>query len=110
MNLSPLPALDSPQIQELQLKPSRLSAYRMILRAEQLAVQQQEKEDTICARVVGYLLLEFHAQSRIISDTPCKSLARWIISAPQSAGDTANVVYSVGRLCRDKFIRLCAFN
>jgi hypothetical protein len=53
---SPLPALDSPRIEELLLSERThcQSAYETILRAERDAVQQQAKEDIIYARVVGY--------------------------------------------------------
>ena len=113
---SPLPVLDSPQIQELRLseKPSRYNAYNRILRAEQHAVQQRAKEDIVSARVAGYLLLEFHAQSDILGDRPCTSLVSLVVLPPPESADTGgnehDVVFGVGKLCRDKLIRLCAFD
>jgi len=110
---SPLPALDSPRIEKLRLReiPTRHSAYGMILRAEQDAVKRQAGEDIICARVAGYLLLEFHAQSRFFGDRACASIVMQLTSLPQDAsGDENSVIFEVGRLLRDKFIRLCAFD
>lgn len=110
---SPLPALDSSQIQELRLneKPDRYGAYNMILRAEQHAVEQRSNEDIISSRVAGYLLLEFHTQSHLFGDTPCASLVRSVNSPPQSASDKEHdAIVGVGKLFRDNFIRLCALN
>jgi len=106
------PMLFCPRIQELRLSnsPDRYSAYNMILQAEQRAVQQQAQEDIMSARVVGYLLLEFIAQCDALGDSPCASLVKWVTSPPQSTGDNVDdVIFGVGKLCRDKFICLCAF-
>ncbi|KAG6375712.1 hypothetical protein JVT61DRAFT_3287 [Boletus reticuloceps] len=103
---SSLPALDSLRIKELNLSelPNRFSVYRIILRAEQQAVEPQ---DIMSARVVGYLLLEFHERSHIFGDTPCASLAKWVTSMPQNQGDSEHdVIYGLGTLFREKFIRL----
>jgi len=107
---SPLPALDSSWIEKLRLydRPYRFSAYRMILQAEQYAVQQQAEEDIISARVVGYLLLELDAQPSTFGDGPCASIVKQVTSPPQDAGDNEhNVVFNVGKLYRDKLIRMC---
>ncbi|KAG6375726.1 hypothetical protein JVT61DRAFT_2571 [Boletus reticuloceps] len=103
---SSLPALDSLRIKELNLSalPNRFSVYNIILRAEQQAVEPQ---DIMSARVVGYLLLEFHERSRIFGDTPCATLAKWVTSMPQNQGDSEHdVVYGLGTLVREKFLRL----
>ncbi|KAI9567170.1 hypothetical protein HD554DRAFT_2220399 [Boletus coccyginus] len=107
---SPLPVLDSPRIQELRLResPGRYSAYDKILQAEQRAVgQEQAREDVMSARIVGYLLLEFHAQQDTLGDIPCDTLVKWVTSKPKDgAHDEHDVILNTGRLIRDKFIRL----
>ena len=110
---SPLPALDSPRIKELRLseRPHLCNAYDVILRAERHAVQRQANEDIICARVAGYLLLEFHAQSDFFGDKACASVVMQVTSPPQdTSGDEHSAIFEAGRLFRDKFIRLCAFD
>ena len=110
---SPLPALGSPRIEELRLseRPTRRSAHDMILRAERDAVERQAKDDTICARVAGYLLLEFHARWSLFGDKACASVVMQVTSRPQdTSGDEHSVIFEVGRLFREKFIRLCAFD
>ena len=110
---SHLPTLNSPQIEKLRLSeiPTRHSVYGMILRAEQDAVERQAGENIISARVAGYLLLEFHAQSRLFGDRACASIVKQVTSLLQDAsGDENSVIFEVGRLLRDKFIRLCAFD
>ena len=112
--MSPLPALDSSRIEDLRLSnfPHRLSAYRMILRAEQLAIKEQAKEDIISARIIGYLLLEFHAQYRIFGGKPCTELVRWATSPSRNPDrpEQHHVIFDVGKLCRDKLLRACAFS
>ncbi|KAI9567689.1 hypothetical protein HD554DRAFT_2267066 [Boletus coccyginus] len=102
---SPLPALDSPRIQELSENAKCYSAYSMILQAEQHALQEQVREDIMSARVVGYFLLELHAQKGAFGEIPCDTLVKWVTMLPQSAGDTHNVIIGVGKVCHDKFIR-----
>lgn len=60
--------------------PNHYSAYNIILRAEQYAVQEREEGDIISARVAGFLLLEHHVQSTIMSDAACASLVSRIAS------------------------------
>lgn len=106
---SPLPTLDSPRIQELRKSPERYSAYDMILQTERRAVREEAREDIMSARVVGYLLLEFDAQSDTFGDTPCDILVKWVTLPPQSPGhNELDVIVGIGKLYRDKFIRLCA--
>lgn len=110
---SPLPELDSPRIQELRLNnsPDRYNAYNMILQVERRAIQQQAEEEIMSVRVVGYLLLEFHARHDTFGNSPCVELAEWVTSLPQNTRDNQyDVIVGAGKLCRDKFIRLCAFN
>ena len=79
--MSPLPALSSPQIEDLRSneRSYRRSAYNKILGAERHGVQRQAKEDAVSARVAGYLFLEFHAQSgRVFGDGPYESTVRQV--------------------------------
>jgi len=86
----------------------------MILRAEQHAVQQQAGEDIVSARAVGYLLLEFDAQSGIFGDGPCASIVKQVTSLARGTGgkehNEHNVILNIGKLCRDKLLRMCAFD
>ena len=112
--VSPLPALDSSQVEDLQLNefPRHLTAYQIILRAEQLAVKGQAKEDTISARIIGYLLLEFHAQRHIFGDKPCTELVRRAVSPSQNPDrpQQHHVIFDIGKLYRDKLLRACPFS
>ena len=110
---SPLPALNSPRIEGLRSREHArtFSAYDMILRAERDAVERQAEGDIVSARVAGYLLLEFHAQSAHFGSKACASVVTQVTSLPQDAGgDEHRVIFEVGRLFRDKFVRLCAFD
>ena len=83
----------------------------MILQAERDAVERQAEGDIVSARVAGYLLLEFHAQSDFFGDRACTSVVTQVMSRSQDASnDEHGVIFEVGRLFRDKFIRLCAFD
>ena len=110
---STLPALDSPRIEELRLseRPHCRSAYHTILRAERHDVERQANEDIVSTRVAGYILLEFHAQSDSFGDRARASIVTRVTSLPRdTGGDDHNIVFDAGRLFRDKFIRLCAFD
>ena len=107
---SPLPALLSPRVQNLNSSrlPNLYITYGVILRAEQHAVDQQDKNHMISARITGYVLLEFHERSRILTDVPCSTLVKWITSKHQETGkNEREVIYSLGTCLRDNFIRLC---
>ena len=109
---SSLPALSSPRVQKLNLSelPNRYSAYHMVLRAEQHAIDQRDMNHMMFARIVGYLLLEFHERRLIFGDTPRSTLDKWITSMPQEANENEHdVVYRLGMRLRDDFIRLCMF-
>jgi len=108
---SPLPALDSLRIEELRLneRPHCCSAYDIILRTERDAVERQANEDIVSARVAGYLLLEFHAQSDLLGDRACASIVTRVTSLPQDASGDQHSIIEAGRLFRDKLIRLCTF-
>ena len=110
---TPLPALNSPRIQELRLidRPCYCCTYATILRAEQHATEQEGEEDIISARVAGYFLLEFIAQSEFFGENPCTSIISIITETPLYSGKNEHdVVFEFGELCRDKLLRLCAFS
>ena len=110
---SPLPTLNSPEIEKLRLRDHAhiLSAYNMILQAERDAVERQAEGDIVSARVAGNLLLEFYAQSAHFGSKACASVVMQVTSLPQDpSGDEHRVIFEVGRLFRDKFLRLCAFD
>ena len=68
-------------------------------------------EQSGMSSVAGYLLLEFHAQSDFFGDRACVSIVTRVTSLPRdTSGDEHSVIFEAGRLFRDRFIWLCAFN
>jgi hypothetical protein len=114
---SPLPTLESTQLQELGLHKwlNAVSAYKVILQAEALAIQDEANENIISARVAGYLLLELYARRGILGDQPCATVIDEIMSPSQDGGanserDVIDVVFEIGRWYQDRLIRACAFD
>ena len=108
---SPLPALDSPRIKNLRLDdgPYR-RGYDMIPRAERHATERNAGEDIMSARVAGYLLLEFDTWPGLFG-AACASIVKQVTSPPQGLKKNQHdVVFEVGKLYRDKLLRLCAFD
>ncbi|KAF8121344.1 hypothetical protein EV363DRAFT_1302273 [Boletus edulis] len=101
------PPLTSPRILALGLSDflDCSNAYEIILQAEEYAIGQESKGDVISARVVGYLLLEFHRRSHIIGDQPCVSLVR-SVTVPIHGESRHDVVFHVGNLYFCKLIHL----
>lgn len=109
---SPLPTLNSPQIEELQSSDVHncYSAYKVILQAEKHAIWQKVDDNIVSARTLGYFLLEFHSQRHgIVGDKACRSLIDWIMRG-QSDDAQHDVIFDIGKRCRDQFMRLCAFD
>lgn len=102
---STLPVLEPSQINDLKLSqfPQHLSTYHAILQAEQ---------DVISARVLGYLLLEFHSWCHILGDKPCTELVSWVILPSRNPNQQEQhyVFFDNGKLCCDKFLRVRAFS
>ncbi|KAF8130726.1 hypothetical protein EV363DRAFT_1450500 [Boletus edulis] len=102
---SPLPLLESPQIQQLQLDKSGRKAYKIVLNAELHAVKHQQQENLMSARVVGYLLIEFYSQPDIFNDVARTTLISWLTNLCEGKSQH-EVIYGNGKHCRDKFLRL----
>jgi len=98
-----------------------LSAYKLAYDAEIYAAQQagarptnkeekdkieQAEDDIISARVAGYLLVELFRQREILTEEPCKRLLKELRSESREGGDANDVVFQVGKLYRNKYIRL----
>ena len=123
----PLPALDSPRIQELGWSEhsNPYIAYAGVLQAEQhacqlltnaAAVQEPKGGHTILSeangvlisvRVAGYMLLELAAQSGTVGVRPSAQLVEWLMPSPQNS--QYDVIVEIGTLLREKFIRACAY-
>ncbi|KAF8257881.1 hypothetical protein EI94DRAFT_1756444, partial [Lactarius quietus] len=98
-----------------------LSTYKLTYDAEIYAAQQagarstnkeekdkieQAEDDIISARVAEYLLVELFCQREILTKEPCKCLSKELRSESWEGGDTNDVVFQIGKLYHDKFIRL----
>jgi hypothetical protein len=87
--------------------PQYLGAYNLAFNAERDAT---ENDDIISARVAGYLLVELFNWSNILTMCPCDQLSNELQSKSQEPGGSVNdVVFKIGKMYRDRFIRLCAF-
>jgi hypothetical protein len=117
--VTPLPPKPVPY-EEWQLAwPDCRSAYDRVYNAEWHALQQVEanatsketKQKLISARVAGYLLVELFNRRTILSEGPCASLVKKLISSPRVPGGTDHdLVFDIGKWNRDYFLRLCTFD
>ena len=111
LTASPLPVLDSLQLQEsgLRERPEAIGVYHMILQAEERALYRGANENLISARVLGYLLLELHAQCRgALGDEPCSAIINEVLLTPQdSEHDAVGVIFELGRKYRDQLVYAC---
>ena len=94
--------------------PNCLKAYNLSYEAERhakasLPLQEDAKNNVMFARVAGYLLLEFFNRRAVLSESPCKSLARHLASPPRNRGTSHDVVFQVGKLLHDHLLRMCTF-
>ena len=118
VGLQPLPLPPSPPEYDTWHKdcPQYLSAYNLAFNAERYATQKlvsgpTKDDNIICARVAGYLLVELFNWREILTTHPCDRLSKELQSESQEPGGSVNdVVFKVGKLYRDRFIRLCAFH
>lgn len=107
---SPLPI---PESTPFHGQAKAIGAYETILQAEAQATRDEEDDNVVLARVVGFFLLEFYAQRHILGDRP---FAKVIDDVAPSSRDRENVkdgdmtVFAVGRRYRDRLIRACMFN
>jgi hypothetical protein len=114
---SPLPRSPASCEQWREYRPNYLSAYNIVLNAERHANEQVEadpsnreaKDNVMFARVAAYLLLELFSRRAILSETPCVSLVKQLISPPPDGDTVQAVVFRVGKWHCDYFLRTCAF-
>ena len=115
---TPLPLKPPPYDEWKRNQSNYLRAYDMALNAERHADEQieadpsnQEAKDRLMfARVAGYLLLEFFNRRAILSDIPCVSLVKRLISPPQDGDTLHDVVFGVGKWYFDHFLSTSAFS
>ena len=115
---SPLPRKPAPSEEWRIYRPNYLSAYNIILDAEYHAAQQvgtdssdQEASDNVMfARVAGYLLLELFNRRVILTETPCISLVKQILSPSREFGTARDVVFAIGSRGRENLLRLCVYD
>jgi len=97
--------------------PNHLRAYDLAFNAERHADKrlkvdpsnQEAKDHLMFARVAGYLLLEFFNRRAILSDIPCESLAKRLISPPQDGDTPPDIVFRVGKWYFDRLLCRGAF-
>ena len=119
MSLVELPALplprEPPKYKEWEKDwPQFLSAYQLAFNAERYATQQlaavaTKNDNIIAARVAGYLLVELFNCSEILTTRPCEQLSVDLQSESRDGGSVNDVVFKIGKMYRDHFIRLCTF-
>ena len=117
ISTSPLPQIPAPHDEWREYRPTFLSAYTAVLNAERHANEQLEadpsnreaKENRTFARVAGYFLLELFNRRTILSEMPCVSLVKQLISRPQDGGTVHDVVFRVGKWHFDYLVPMCAF-
>ena len=119
VDLQSLPLPPEPTTYEIwrEDRPQYLSAYNLAFNAESHAAQQAEAEPTnkakdniISARVAGYLLVELFDRREILTEGPCSRLSIELQSEDKEGGDANDVVFKLGKLYRDRLMRLCAFH
>jgi len=71
---------------------------------------QEAKDHPTFARVAGYLLLEFFNRRTILSEIPCVSLVKRLISPPQGGDSLHDVIFGVGKWYFDHLLCTSAFN
>jgi len=92
-------------------------AYHIVLDAEHHAekqllinsIGQKEKDNLIFARVTGFLLIELFDNRKILSVTPCVTLALEITAPPLTGSTPHELVFGLGKRHIDCFIRPCEF-
>ena len=97
--------------------PNCLRAYGTALNAERHADKQlkadpsnqEAKDHLMFARVAGYLL-EFFNRRAILSDIPCETLVKQLISPPQDGDTLHDVVFGVGRWYFDRLLCTSTFS
>ena len=117
---APLPRKPVPFDEEWpKYRPTYFSAYVKAYNAERHAVEQVEanptnkeaEQNVISARIAGYLLVELFRRRTILSDGPCVSLVKQLISPPREPEDTDHdLVFRIGKWHREYFLRLCTFD
>jgi hypothetical protein len=118
VGLQPLPLPPSPPTYDTWQKdcPQYLSAYNLAFNAERYATQKlvagpTKNDNIMSARVAGYLLVELFNWRKILTTGPCDQLLKELQSKSLEPGGSVNdVVFKVGKLYRDRFIRSCAFH
>ena len=106
LQVLPLPR-EPPTYEEWQKhSPQYLSAYNLAFNAEGYATKD---DDIISARVAGYFLIELFKWREILSTVPCDRLSIELQSESRKGGSVNDVVFQVGKMYRERFIRLCAF-
>lgn len=92
-------------------------AYEVVLNAESHADDlfkanprgRGEKENLAYARLTGFLLIELFDKRKVLLVDPCTALALAIATPPRDGGSVHDLVFSLGKLYCNHFIRTCAF-
>lgn len=67
--------------------------------------QRKAKEDVVCARVAGGLVIHLHAKRTILGSQPVCQLTKEI-----ATGSSSKVVYGIGKKYRDHFVYACSWS
>ena len=125
VELRPLPLRVPSQLTTYEIwrekSPQYLVAYTLAFNAENYATRQAEASTTkkakeiaqknvMYARVAGYLLVELFDRHEILTEGPCSRLSTDLLSGDREGGDANDVVFRLGQVYRDRFIRLCALH
>ena len=90
-------------------EPLCTQAYDLVLEAEKHARHERNDDKIVSARVVGYLLIELFARSKILPKDSYRCVAEEITSEPrEQGGGPFALIFEIGKRYRDRFLRLCA--
>ena len=91
-----------------ETNPEYCRAYDLAFNAEVYA-QAEDNDKIVSARVVGYLLIELFARSKIITMGPYDCVVKEVTSQPRASGEGSfALIFEIGKRYRDRFLRLCA--
>jgi len=115
ISASPLPQFPALHEEWRIYRPTYLSAYNLVLDAEHHANEQLEADPSnreatqnrTFARVAGYFLIELFSRRTILSETPCASLVKQLVSLPRDGGTVHDVVFQVGKWHFDYLLPMC---
>ena len=95
----------------MHTQPDAVIVYKKILQAEARVVRDDNQEEVLLARVVGYFLIELYVRRHILGDRPFTKVIEEVMPSPQNDGSGVecddSVIFAVGRWYRGRVIAAC---